>query len=65
MTEMELGPGEIWVKGYRCERCEHEWTPRNLRNPERPRICPKCKSAFWDRAPRSRRGAGSNEHEQC
>ena len=34
---------EITVKGYRCERCGHEWIPR-----KKPRQCPKCKSAYWD-----------------
>ena len=29
----------------RC-RCGHEWLPRGG---ERPRVCPKCKSANWDR----------------
>ncbi len=35
-------PGQI----ARC-RCGHEWLPQKL--PERPRVCPKCKSANWDR----------------
>ena len=35
---------KIW--GYRCERCEHEWRPRNIDEP--PRVCPKCKSPYWD-----------------
>ena len=64
MTEMELGPGEFWVKGYRCFRCGHEWTPRPLRGAPRPRICPKCKSASWDR-PRASRRQGSDEYEPC
>jgi predicted Zn-ribbon and HTH transcriptional regulator len=29
----------------RC-RCGHEWMPHGG---ERPRVCPKCKSANWDR----------------
>lgn len=33
--------------GYRCERCHHEWIPRDFDSD--PRICPKCKSAYWDR----------------
>ncbi len=33
----------------RC-RCGHEWLPREL--PEKPRTCPKCKSANWDRPKR-------------
>ena len=41
--EKEIGivPGLI----ARC-RCGHEWLPRG---DERPRVCPKCKSANWDR----------------
>ena len=34
--------------GYRCERCEHEWLPR-LGFERDPRVCPKCKSPYWDR----------------
>ena len=32
---------------FKCERCEHEWVPRNVE--ETPRVCPKCKSPYWDR----------------
>lgn len=38
----------ITVMGYRCERCEHEWIPRG-ENEKEPRVCPKCKSPYWDR----------------
>ena len=48
--------GEFPAVGYRC-RCGHEWSPKNLRNPERPRTCPKCKSANWDRPYKFRRKA--------
>ena len=44
-------PGEFLVTGYRCG---HEWVTRPLRSAERPRICPMCKTANWDR-PRKRR----------
>ena len=46
---------EVW--GYRCERCGHEWVPRNQ---EEPRVCPKCKSPYWNR-PRKARGDQSEE----
>ena len=36
----------ITVMGYRCERCDHEWMPRG--NGNAPRVCPKCKSPYWD-----------------
>jgi hypothetical protein len=38
----------ITVMGFRCERCAHEWVTRR-REATQPRICPKCKSAYWDR----------------
>jgi predicted Zn-ribbon and HTH transcriptional regulator len=42
----EKALGEVWIRGYRC-RCGHEWVNRGAT--ERPRVCPKCKSANWDR----------------
>jgi len=38
---------EITLKGYQCERCEHKWVPRD--HNETPRVCPKCKSPYWDK----------------
>ena len=35
-----------------CTRCGHKWYPRT---PERPRVCPKCKSPYWDK-PRKVKG---------
>ena len=37
----------IKKKGYKCERCGHQWIPRNK---EQPIICPKCKSPYWNKA---------------
>ncbi len=37
---------EIKIKGFKCERCEHEWVPNNI-NIE-PKVCPKCKSPYWN-----------------
>ena len=39
------------VTFYVCERCGHEWFPRI---DAEPRVCPKCKSPYWDR-PRQER----------
>lgn len=36
---------EILLKGYECTRCTHQWVPRD---DEKPRVCPKCKSPYWD-----------------
>lgn len=41
--------GQVLVQGFRC-RCGHEWLPRQEGT---PRICPKCKSAYWDRPKRA------------
>lgn len=34
------------LKGYRCERCEHTWVPREESSPT---VCPKCKSPYWNK----------------
>ena len=33
-----------------CERCGHTWTPRHTEI----RICPKCKSPYWDKPKKER-----------
>ena len=52
----------IELKGYRCDRCKHEWFPR-LKVEEEPAICPKCKSPYWNK-PR-RIDIAKNEVEQA
>lgn len=37
---------KIVIHGYRCERCGHQWVPREEGS---PKVCPKCKSPYWDR----------------
>ncbi len=36
---------KIKLTGYRCERCAHEWIPRDTAE---PKVCPKCKSPYWN-----------------
>jgi rubrerythrin len=36
----------IVMPTFICTRCNHSWYPRS---PEPPRVCPKCKSPYWDR----------------
>ena len=43
---MCMGKIKITVEGYRCERCGHEWVPMDME--KKPRVCPKCKSPYWD-----------------
>jgi Zn finger protein HypA/HybF involved in hydrogenase expression len=42
---------EIIKNGFQCERCNHEWIGRLYKN-EIPIICPKCKSAYWNKPKR-------------
>jgi len=54
---------KVTMWGYRCLRCLHEWVPRGLeempdgkRPPDpksEPRVCPKCKSPYWNRPRKS------------
>jgi hypothetical protein len=38
------------IRQHTCLCCGHRWFPRT---PDRPRICPQCKTARWDIGPRS------------
>ena len=37
----------ITVMGCKCEKCSHEWIPRDHNGD--PAACPKCKSTYWNR----------------
>lgn len=53
MTE----PGAVMVIQKKvCLRCGHEWFPRT---PNEPRVCPKCKSPYWNK-PRTRKVTEKN-----
>lgn len=41
---------EIKLNGYECEKCGHTWIPRME---EVPRVCPKCKSPYYDKPRRA------------
>lgn len=34
---------------YTCLRCGYDWNPRADRIDHRPRVCPACKSHYWDK----------------
>ncbi len=38
----------ITVMGFRCERCSHEWIPRNGIDSD-PAVCPSCKNPYWNK----------------
>ncbi len=41
---------KVTVEAWKCERCGHVWMPRDE---AKPKVCPKCKSPYWD-SPRKR-----------
>jgi len=45
-----MGKVEIILEGYKCERCSHKWVPRKKSGEDdKPIVCPKCKSPYWDK----------------
>ena len=40
--------GKTSIEAFQCDRCNHAWLPR-LKIEEAPTICPKCKSAYWNK----------------
>lgn len=43
-----LNMGKTTIDAFLCDRCGHTWLPR-LKIDEDPTICPKCKSAYWNK----------------
>ena len=42
----------VLIEGYMCERCSYRWGSRTgsgVRTATDPRVCPRCKSPYWNR----------------
>ena len=42
----------IILEGYHCNRCGHNWVPRNgtgYRDKEDPTYCQRCRSPYWNK----------------
>jgi len=46
-TPPRAGMAKVQVWAWKCERCKHVWMPRE--EGVAPKVCPKCKSPYWDR----------------
>ena len=44
--------GKTTLPAFQCDRCTHAWIPR-LKTEVEPALCPKCKSAYWNRPRRT------------
>lgn len=53
-TEKEGVGKSVLIRGHKCYRCGHAWRPYNFE--ETPRVCPKCKSPYWDRPRQEKNG---------
>lgn len=49
---------EFILPHLKCKRCGHQWIPRR---PEVPRICPTCKTAYWNVARRQKKWQDSQK----
>ena len=47
VADVVIGGAYVLIKGNRCYRCFHEWRPKNM--DVGSRICPICKSPYWDK----------------
>ena len=49
----------ITMDGWQCSRCEWQWVPRYYYAADKsmvpPKVCPHCKSPYWDIEPRKAR----------
>jgi uncharacterized protein (DUF433 family)/DNA-directed RNA polymerase subunit RPC12/RpoP len=55
---------QVWLKGYQCLRCGHQWLPRKKGVPLK---CPSCDSPYWQKPSRKARAAHlepANEEEE-
>ena len=49
-----ISMGRVKVDAFRCDRCGHEWLPKELLekldelDKHLPKVCPKCKSPYWN-----------------
>ena len=54
MKNTDIYKIKIEVNAFKCLRCHHKWIPRVKLSElegtlkDKPRICPKCKSPYWD-----------------
>lgn len=53
------GMARVQVWAWVCERCTHQWLPRE--KDREPRVCPKCKSPYWNTPRRDKAGKASPE----
>jgi hypothetical protein len=59
----------VWILGIQCKRCDGVWTPKNFNitlpvtdqqrdklflNTEKPHVCAKCRSPYYDRDRKSK-----------
>jgi len=52
----------ITVEQKTCLRCGHKWFPNST---EEPNVCPKCKSAYWDKPYKMKQEVGNGDRNKA
>jgi len=50
---------KITVKALRCDRCQHQWVPRDVVEEALPKQCPSCHSPYWNAGPVQRKAVSA------
>jgi hypothetical protein len=53
---------QIWLLGYQCWRCGHQWKPRKKGTPVK---CPACDSRHWQQPEPGKDAPGEKEPDQA
>ena len=46
MTECPMCHHTFEPPSLKCKRCGHDWIQRGI---ELPKVCPRCKSPYWNK----------------
>jgi rubrerythrin len=49
---------KIVKEGNRCERCNHLWVANSK---EEPKVCPSCKSPYWNTPRKNKKNKGDKK----
>jgi len=49
------------IEKLHCTRCLGSWYPRT---PNKPAVCPKCKTRYWDKPRREKKSEGKDETKE-
>ena len=54
--KQKMGIVKLTINAYICERCKHNWIPRQNRD-DLPETCPSCRSPYWNKPRKNKRSS--------